>query len=77
MNNKRIEIGDNVKVFLGTPSDNWEVYVLGVVEYAPQGSGDCWIILDYNTGSPVYIQSFSHMFLCAKKVLPTDSKEES
>ena len=62
MNEKRIEIGDKVKVFF-----NHSNMVEGVVDYKPCATGDSWIILEYQANLPVYVQTFDYMILLGKK----------
>ena len=61
MNEKRIEIGDTVRVFF-----NHSNMVNGVVDHKPCATGDSWIILESQAGLPVYVMTFDYMILAGK-----------
>lgn len=61
MNEKRIEIGDTVRVFF-----NHSNMVQGVVDYVPCATGDSWIIIEHQANLPVYVQVFDYMILTGK-----------
>ena len=61
MNEKRIEKGDAVKVFFNRAN-----MVQGVVDYIPCATGDSWVILEYQSNLPVYVQAFDYMILANK-----------
>ncbi|MDD3926366.1 MAG: hypothetical protein PHT33_06895 [bacterium] len=54
-NENRIRIGDMVKVRFGLDSD---MDMVGIVEYMPCATGDCWIIRDFD-GMIFYVQTFA------------------
>jgi len=61
MNEKRIEIGDRVQVFFSTAPT-----IIGVVDCIAADIGDCWIILDDQSGRVNYVQSFNSISLKEK-----------
>ena len=61
MNNKRIEVGDKVKVFF-----NHSRMIEGVMDYVPCEGDDIWIILDDQDERPIYVQTFDYMILIRK-----------
>ncbi len=61
MNDKRIEVGDTVRVFFSHSN-----MVHGIVDYMPCATGDSWVILEHQAGLPVYVQLFDYMVLSEK-----------
>ena len=58
---KRIEKGDTVRVVFASDGGTID----GTVDYAPQATGDSWVIIE-DDGSVVYVQMFEMMRLLLK-----------